>query len=65
MPGLDGKEILRILHTEFPELKVLMTSGHSGDTTVDELLSAGAAGFLHKPYDPVELRHALDDVLSQ
>jgi DNA-binding response OmpR family regulator len=55
MPEIDGWDVCRILHSEHPELPILMLTARS---TVDDRLHGldlGADDYLTKPYDPREL----------
>lgn len=52
MPGLSGQELARLARDRWPEIRVLYTSGYSGDE-LDGLLKDGA--FLQKPFTPTEL----------
>jgi DNA-binding NarL/FixJ family response regulator len=58
MPGLNGLEALRTLH-HLPKVRVLMLSMHTNEEYVWQALRAGAAGYLHKESDPVELELAI------
>ena len=63
LSGGDGLELLRGMRRE-PDLAgvpVLMTSGM--DLT-DECLTAGAQGFLLKPYAPEQLTEALQKIMN-
>jgi two-component system, cell cycle sensor histidine kinase and response regulator CckA len=66
MPGKGGKKCLRELIAINPEVKVLMTSGYSSSQQIEELIQAGAAGFISKPYRPEDflshIRRIIDDV---
>ncbi|MEO5696428.1 MAG: response regulator [Burkholderiaceae bacterium] len=57
MPGMNGVEATRQLKT-MPgnaDLPVIMITGQSEGTVVVDSLSAGAADFLVKPFDPAKL----------
>ena len=64
MPEMGGEEAFRMMQEEYPRLKVLISSGLGRQTTAEELLSAGAVGFLAKPYGPEELKRAVADALK-
>lgn len=63
MPIKTGLEVLRQLHTERPELPVLMLSMHSGPQYVRNSLKAGARAYLHKETAPEQLVKAIVTVL--
>lgn len=50
LPGMDGAEVLEILRTERPTLRVLLTSGYSEQFAERRLPASGAVGFVPKPY---------------
>jgi len=55
LPGMSGEELLRIVTKTYPDLPVLMITGHgSGDGSYDEKL-VGVHEFLTKPIDISEL----------
>ena len=49
MPGMDGLEVLRKLHTLDETLPVVMISGHGTTATAVEAIRSGALDFLDKP----------------
>ena len=59
MPDLDGIEATRRIVTERPEIKVLGYSAGSEPQVVDEMLSAGASGYLVKGGHPDEFLEAI------
>jgi two-component system cell cycle sensor histidine kinase/response regulator CckA len=64
MPPHGGEWCLRQMLATKPEQKVIVASGYASNTTVHDILRAGASGFLRKPYKLRELlltvREALD-----
>ena len=59
MPVMSGVECFRRLRELNPDVCVLVASGFAKHGDVDALLSAGAAGYLGKPYDRRELYSAI------
>jgi DNA-binding NtrC family response regulator len=51
MPGKDGIEVLAELHTLFPDLPIVMISGHGTIETAVEAIKKGAFDFIEKPLD--------------
>lgn len=63
MPDLDGIEATRGILTESPETKVIALSIHGGKRFVENMLQAGAAGYVLKDSVPEELVDAVRTVL--
>ena len=63
MPRLNGIEATRRLLEEAPRTRVLALSIHSEKRFVDEMLRAGAAGYLLKDSAPEELVRAVRALL--
>ncbi len=65
MPGMDGIELTRILHFEFPTMPVIILTGREDLKTSDAAYQAGAVDFAVKPLDPLlllsRIEHALRD----
>jgi CheY-like chemotaxis protein len=53
LPDISGEQVLRQLaaHPATAAIPVIMLSGDSDPATIDQLLAAGAAHFLVKPFD--------------
>jgi DNA-binding NtrC family response regulator len=55
MPGLGGIETLERMHANYPELKVILLTGHATMESAADGMRLGAAGYLVKPVDLHEL----------
>jgi UDP-3-O-[3-hydroxymyristoyl] N-acetylglucosamine deacetylase len=49
LPGIDGIEALKSLKERYPEIPVIIMSGHAGIDIAVNAMKAGAADFLEKP----------------
>jgi CheY-like chemotaxis protein len=58
MPGRSGIETFSILRERVPGLPVLLMSGYNPHAA-DDLLAAGACGFLQKPFRAADLAGAI------
>ena len=57
--GMSGYELLKRLHTQRPDLPVLMITAHVTARLAVEAIQAGAIDYLAKPFPPEELLHAV------
>ncbi len=64
MPEQGGRETFHALRQRWPDLRVLIASGHSVNGEAQELLDHGACGFLQKPYRLTELTRAVAEALG-
>jgi DNA-binding NtrC family response regulator len=56
MPGMHGDELLRIVHAEYPSIKLVLLSGHAEDSQMIALAEeVGLFAYLRKPYRRTEL----------
>jgi len=49
MPGMDGIEVMRLIHEQFPTLPVVILTGHRDTETVKKMVELGASEYLTKP----------------
>ena len=65
MPEMDAWDVFSELKRMNPDIRVLLASGYSEQGGISEVLSAGAKGFVQKPFDLDELcrniRNTLDN----
>ncbi len=64
MPVMDGSETFEKLKQIDPDARILLCSGYSKDEKIDALLTAGAYGFLEKPFEINALSQELSRALS-
>lgn len=62
MPNMDGIQTTRVLRERWPELRILVLTGHTNDALVWTLHRAGVEGYLLKSAGPQELIGAIRDV---
>ncbi|HEU4364754.1 MAG TPA: sigma-54 dependent transcriptional regulator [Candidatus Krumholzibacteria bacterium] len=65
MPGMDGLEVLAQLHTDQPQLPVVIISGHGTIQTAVEATRLGAFDFVEKPIDADRLLLVIRNGLAQ
>ncbi len=64
MPGLSGGETFDRLKEADPEVKVLLSSGHSDTIDLDKLRERGLLGFLPKPYSLARIRQKIAEIIG-
>jgi DNA-binding NarL/FixJ family response regulator len=63
MPGLNGLEAVNRMKNECPTARVIMLSVHAGEEYFRQALDSGAAGYLLKDADRMELELAIRTVM--
>lgn len=63
MPGLDGEDVLHLIHSAYPEIPVIICSGYT-DFKDSYLLKEGAQDILRKPFDHQVLFDTLARVVT-
>jgi signal transduction histidine kinase len=65
MPGMTGPELCRQLLARYPGLRVLFTSGYSGDAISRHGVLEPGMLFIEKPYSPSALGRKVREALGQ
>jgi nitrogen-specific signal transduction histidine kinase/ActR/RegA family two-component response regulator len=63
--GMDGREAIRKLRYLNPEVRAIVSSGHSSEPIMNDYTDYGFCDVLKKPYDLEDLRAALGRVLGR
>lgn len=64
MPGMNGLAATRALRTARPDALIVTLTRHADDAYLQELLRAGASGYVLKRSAPTELLHAIRGVAA-
>ncbi len=51
MPGIDGMQVLRLVKKRYPDIQVIILTGHGNDLDEAEARSIGIFDYLRKPVD--------------
>jgi len=67
MPGIDGFELCRTVRSvpKFHSLPIMMLTSRRSAADREEAKSAGASGYMTKPFDPAQLQAALEKLMSR
>ncbi len=63
MPHMNGLVVAERVAKEFPEVRVIIVSMHANEEFVGQAVRAGAAGYLLKDADAVELQFGINSVV--
>ena len=64
MPGMGGYQCFKELQKIDPAIKIIITTGYYASKRIGEMLEAGAAGFIGKPYRLVDMVKKVRDILG-
>jgi len=64
MPGIGGEDVLRLLRTIRPDVRVILSSGFNEVEVIQRFTGKGLAGFLQKPYTSASLVAKVRSVFS-
>ncbi len=65
MPGINGLELAKQAHQQYPDLKILLTSGYTEKAIANNNQSQFTANMLTKPYSKDDLAQRLRQVLDK
>ena len=65
MRDLDGIEVLRIIKKQYPDIAVIMLTGHGSEIAATEGIKAGAFDYLTKPCDIGELINKISAAVEE
>jgi signal transduction histidine kinase/ActR/RegA family two-component response regulator len=63
MPVMDGEETFEALRRIHADIDILLMSGYTKEAMADRLISRGAIGFVHKPFDFEEVTRLIHATL--
>lgn len=65
MPELNGIETTKILHTDYPSVKIIILSVYGEDRFVTHLMELGVNAYLFKNVEPEEVERAIHTVIEK
>ncbi len=64
LPDIDGIDLCKILHKQYPTLKIISLTSHYQASFISAMMKNGAAGYLFKNTDSTELLTAIEAVMA-
>jgi two-component system invasion response regulator UvrY len=65
MTGKDGHQTAQWISKHFPQVKILVLSMSSDESTIMKMIQAGARGYITKNNDPEKLKEAIDTLYEK
>jgi diguanylate cyclase (GGDEF)-like protein len=65
MDGMDGMELLKHIHSNYPNIKVIITTGYDRTFSYTDVIRAGASDFLSKPFNTDELEAKINRLVRE
>lgn len=65
MPGLRGSELMRMIRGEFPDVELIVITGHGTLETATEGIRWGVTDYLQKPFDVMQVTAAVYRALGR
>ena len=62
MPGINGVEATKILHKDFPEIKIIALTSYDSKSFVANMIAVGAVSYLIKNSTPQQLLTTINEV---
>ncbi|MCP4345952.1 MAG: sigma-54-dependent Fis family transcriptional regulator [Desulfobacterales bacterium] len=60
LPEMDGLEVLKRVKSQFPDIEVIMVTGHGDIEKVIQAMRLGAFDFFNKPFRLVDIQNAIE-----
>lgn len=61
----DGMDLLSRIREAYPEIAVVMMTGHASIESAVRAIKSGATDYLAKPFNPAELRQTIASAIGQ
>ena len=65
MPEMDGFELMKTVHTDFPDVYIICMTAHGGSYSYTDVVACGARDYLTKPFTIDEMRAKLSRVIRE
>lgn len=65
MPGLRGQELMRAIRVDFPDVEVIIVTGHGSLDSATDAIRLGISDYLQKPFDVVQVTASIYRALTR
>ncbi|NCC07346.1 MAG: response regulator [Clostridia bacterium] len=63
MPGMDGLQLCKAIHTAHPKIQIIIISGYADFVYAQQCISYGVKGYCLKPIDAADLTACLNQAV--
>ena len=65
MPGIDGEELMRTVHSENPSIEIIVITGCATLTSAQDGIRHGICDYLEKPFDVMQVTAAVSRAIKR
>ena len=65
MPNMDGMELLKHIHANYPSIKIIIVTGYDRTFTYTDVIREGASDFISKPFNTDELEAKINRIIRE
>lgn len=65
MPGIDGEELMRTVHSENPNIEIIVITGCATLTSAQDGIRYGICDYLEKPFDVLQVTAAVSRAIER
>ncbi|MFC1837823.1 diguanylate cyclase [Thermodesulfobacteriota bacterium] len=65
MPNMDGMELLKYIHANYPSIKIIIVTGYDRTFTFTDVIREGASDFISKPFNTDELEAKINRIIRE
>jgi DNA-binding NarL/FixJ family response regulator len=65
MPLLNGVEATKVIHKEFPIIKIIALTSYNTNSFIANMINVGASSYLVKNASPTEMIHTVNEVANK
>jgi len=65
MPEMDGMSLIKAVKTKWPDIDIMVMTGHGREFSYTSVIKAGASDFIQKPFNFDELKAKLNRIIRE
>ncbi len=65
MPEMNGMELLVVVKDQYPDIPVVLVTGKRAESAREDAVSAGANGYITKPFKNMEIAQKIESLIAR